>query len=95
MEKLAFIKEKVEAKFASLKGSMSDDERAAKGWIDLWSIAHKYPGGDVSMIRPDGTVLGPFDSGNSMNGAWGVSVDGNDNVWVSNSMSHTLSLIHI
>lgn len=91
MEKLAFIKEKVEAKFASLKGSMSDDERAAKGWIDLWSIAHKYPGGDVSMIRPDGTVLGPFDSGNSMNGAWGVSVDGNNNVWVSNSMSHTIT----
>jgi streptogramin lyase len=91
MEKLAFIKEKLKAKIASHEGSMSDDERAAKGWIDLWSIAHKYPGGDVSMIRPDGTVLGPYDAGKSMNGAWGVSIDGNDNVWVSNSMSHTIT----
>jgi streptogramin lyase len=91
MEKLAFIKEKLKAKVASHEGSMSDDERAAKGWIDLFSIAHKYPGGDVSMIRPDGTVLGPFDAGKSMNGAWGVSIDGNDNVWVSNSMSHTIT----
>ena len=91
IEKLAFIKEKLKAKIASHEGSMSDDERAAKGWIDLWSIAHKYPGGDVSMIRPDGTVLGPYDAGTSMNGAWGVSIDGNDNVWVSNSMSHTVT----
>ncbi len=91
MEKLAFIKEKLNAKIASLKGSMSDEERAAKGWIDLFSIAAEYPGGDVSMIRPDGTVLGPFDAGKSMNGAWGVSIDGNDNVWISNSMSHTIT----
>ena len=91
MEKLAFVKEKLEAKLASLKGSMSDDERAAKGWIDLFDIAQKYPGGDVSMIRPDGTVIGPFNAGKGMNGAWGVSIDGNDNVWVSNSMSRSIT----
>lgn len=91
MEKLAFIKEKLTAKIASHEGSMSDDERAAKAWIDLWSIADKYPGGDVSMIRPDGTVLGPFNADKSMNGPWGVSIDGNDNVWVSNSMSRTIT----
>lgn len=90
-EKLAFVKEKLKAKMASHKGSMSSDERAAKEWIDLWEISDKYPGGDVSMIRPDGTVLGPFDAGKSMNGAWGISIDGNDNVWVSNSMSHTIT----
>lgn len=91
MEKLAFIQEKLEAKLASLKGSMSDDERAAKGWIDLFDIAQKYPGGDVSMIRPDGSVLGPFNAGTSMNGAWGISIDGNDNVWVSSSMSRSVT----
>lgn len=91
MEKLAFVKEKLEAKLASLKGLMSDDERAAKGWIDLFDIAQKYPGGDVSMIRPDGTVIGPFNAGKGMNGAWGVSIDGNDNVWVSNSMSRSIT----
>lgn len=91
MEKLAFIKEKFTAKINSLEDSMSSDERAAKEWIDLWDISDKYPGGDVSMIRPDGTVLGPFNAGKSMNGAWGIAIDGNDNVWVSNSMSHSIT----
>ncbi|MGB0132361.1 hypothetical protein [Dokdonella sp.] len=91
MEMLAFIKEKLEAKIASHEDSTSAEVRAAKEWIDLWEISDRYPGGDVSMIRPDGTVLGPFDSGKNMNGAWGVSIDGNDNVWVSNSMSHSLT----
>ncbi|AML51869.1 hypothetical protein [Falsihalocynthiibacter arcticus] len=83
--------EKLTEKIEGLEGSMSDDDRAAKGSIDLWDIADKYPGGDVSMIRPDGTVLGPFDAGKSMNGAWGISVDGNDNIWVSNSMSQSIT----
>ncbi|TWU32781.1 Virginiamycin B lyase [Novipirellula aureliae] len=88
-EKLAFVEEKLKAKFGSHDGSAS--ERAAKEWIDLWEISDKFPGGDVSMIRPDGTMLGPFNAGKTMNGAWGISIDGNDNVWVSNSMSHNLS----
>lgn len=90
-EKLAFVEEKLRAKFESLESSMPASERAAKEWIDLWEISDKYPGGDVSMIRPDGTVLGPFNAGKTMNGAWGVSIDGNDNVWVSNSMSHNIT----
>ncbi|QDS89178.1 Virginiamycin B lyase [Rosistilla ulvae] len=88
-EKLAFVAEKLEARFGSHDGSAS--KRAAKEWIDLWEISDKFPGGDVSMIRPDGTVLGPFNAGKTMNGAWGISIDGNDNIWVSNSMSHNLS----
>ncbi|QDV22523.1 Vgb family protein [Aureliella helgolandensis] len=90
-EKLAFVEEKIRARLGGLEGSMPAAERAAKEWIDLWEISDKYPGGDVSMIRPDGTVLGPFDAGKTMNGAWGISIDGNDNVWVSNSMSHNIS----
>lgn len=46
MEKLAFVEEKIKAKFASHEGSA--EERAAKEWIDLWEISDKYPGGDVS-----------------------------------------------
>jgi len=88
-EKLAFVEEKLKARFGSHDGSAS--ERAAREWIGLWEISDKYPGGDVSMIRPDGTVLGPFNAGKTMNGAWGISIDGNDNVWVSNSMSHNIS----
>ena len=45
MEKLAFIKEKLEAKFASHENSMSADVRAAKEWIDLWDISRQIPRG--------------------------------------------------
>ncbi len=91
MELEAFAELKLKAKAASQQNSMSDDERAAKAWIDLWEISDKYPGGDVSMISSEGKVSGPFNAGKSMNGAWGVSIDGNDNVWVSNSMSHSIT----
>jgi streptogramin lyase len=37
----------------------------------------------VYGIRPGGTVIGGF-SGGGMNGPWDVTVDGEDNLWVSN-----------
>jgi hypothetical protein len=37
----------------------------------------------VYAIRPDGTVLGKF-SGGGIDGPWGTTVDGEDNVWVEN-----------
>ncbi len=46
-----------------------------------------HPGlGSVSMLRPDGTPApgSPFNSTGSIWGAWAVSIDGNDHVWVSN-----------
>jgi hypothetical protein len=41
--------------------------------------------GSVSMLRPDGSPApgSPFNPG-SIWGAWAVSIDGNDHVWVSN-----------
>jgi hypothetical protein len=90
-EKLAFVEDKLKAKLESLEGSMSADDRYAQGWIDLWGTLTEYPGGDVSMIRPDGTVLGPYDAGKTMNGAWGVAIDGNDNVWVTNSAGRSIT----
>jgi streptogramin lyase len=89
-EKAALIEQKLKSKFEAMKG-MSDDERAAKEWIDLWAIVSEYPGGDVSMIRPDGTVLGPFNGGGSITGPWGIAIDGNDNVWVSSSTSQSIT----
>jgi hypothetical protein len=50
-----------------------------------------YPGGDVSMICPDGTVLPPFDAGKSIIGLWGIAIDGNDNVWVANSTGRSIA----
>ena len=46
-----------------------------------------HPGlGNVSMLRPDGSSApgSPFNPTGSIWGAWAVSIDGNDHVWVSN-----------
>ena len=46
-----------------------------------------HPGlGSVSMLRPDGTPApgSPFNPTGSIWGAWAVSIDGNDHVWISN-----------
>ena len=43
------------------------------------------------MVLPDGTVITPFDAGKSINGPWGVAIDGNDNVWVANSMGRSVT----
>ncbi|BDG70448.1 hypothetical protein Rmf_03770 [Roseomonas fluvialis] len=42
--------------------------------------------GSVSVLRPDGTPLpgSPYNPTRSIWGAWAVSIDGNDNAWVSN-----------
>jgi hypothetical protein len=37
----------------------------------------------IYAIRPDGTVLGTF-SGGGIDGPWGATVDGEDNVWIAN-----------
>jgi len=45
-----------------------------------------HPGmGSVSMLRPDGSPApgSPFNPG-SIWGAWAISIDGNDHVWISN-----------
>lgn len=41
--------------------------------------------GIINMIRPDGTQPNPSGfSGSNINVPWGVSIDGNDDVWVGN-----------
>ena len=45
-------------------------------------------GGTASMIRPDGTQPEPkgFDGNRTINGGWGMAIDGDDNVWVGNAV---------
>ena len=90
-EKLALVKNVLKSKFESLEGSASKADDEAQTWVDLFNTVAKYPGGDVSMVRPDGTVLPPFDGGNSINAPWGIAVDGNDNVWVANAFGRSVT----
>ncbi len=49
-------------------------------------ITDANPTGVVNMIRPDGTQPAPmgFTGNKAINVPWGVSIDGNDDVWVGN-----------
>jgi DNA-binding beta-propeller fold protein YncE len=91
-EKLALVENLLESKVENLvAGSTSKADAAAKMWINLFELLVKYPGGDVSLVRPDGTVLSSFDAGKSINGPWGIAIDGNDHVWVANAMGHSVT----
>jgi hypothetical protein len=90
-EKLALIKAKLEAKLESASGSESKAEAEAQEWIDLFDILNEYPGGDVSMIKPDGTVLPAFGANKSIIGPWGIAIDGNDTVWLDNSTGRSVT----
>jgi streptogramin lyase len=91
-KKLALVWDKLKAKAESLvEGSASEADAQTKMWIALFELVSKYPGGDVSMVRPDGTVLPPFDGGKSIISPWGIAIDGNDNVWVANATGHSIT----
>jgi len=90
-EKLALIEEKLESKVDDLASPESKADENAKLWIGLFEILQEFPGGDVSMVRPDGTVLPPFDGGKSIVGPWGIAVDGDDNVWVANATGRSVT----
>ena len=93
-EKLALVETKLKSMAEGLVADAATKaDAAAKMWIDLFELLVKYPGGDVSMVRPDGTVLPPFDGGKSIIGPWGIAIDGNDNVWVANSTGRSVTLL--
>jgi DNA-binding beta-propeller fold protein YncE len=60
---------------------------------NLYDIAVANPGGDVTLLRPDGSEApgSPFNGGASINAPWGIAVDGNDNVWIANGGGHSVT----
>jgi streptogramin lyase len=90
-EKLALVEAKLKSTIESRLGSSSKAEDEAKLWIGLFDLLEKFPGGSVSMVRPDGEVLPPFDAGKSILAPWGIAIDGNDNVWVANSTGRAVT----
>ena len=53
-------------------------------------------GGSVTLLRPDGTQFpgSPFKSA-GLPGPWAASVDGNDNVWISNFASPSSPIVEL
>jgi hypothetical protein len=53
-------------------------------------------GGSVTVLRPDGTEasFSPI-TGQGLAGPWAVSIDGNDNVWVSNLVDSTYGIVQL
>jgi streptogramin lyase len=93
-EKMALVENILKSKVESLvESSASKADASAKMWIGLYEILVKYPGGDVSMVRPDGTVLPPFDGGKSIIAPWGIAIDGNNNVWVANATGRSVTYL--
>ena len=90
-EKLALVKQKLESRLKAREGTMSKDDIMINMWVNLWNIINDYPGGDVSMITPEGKVHGPFNAGGAITGPWGVAIDGNDNVWIASSTSRSIT----
>ncbi|WGL15923.1 hypothetical protein PVT68_14230 [Microbulbifer bruguierae] len=90
-EKLAFIEAKLKARRESHKKGISEEAKAAQEWIDLYEIITRFPGGDVSLLSPEGKLLGTFDGNKSIVGAWGIAIDGNDQVWIANSTGRSIS----
>ena len=53
------------------------------------------PTGVINMIRPDGAQPDPlgFAGGKAIYVPWGVSIDGNDDVWVANILGRSVVLM--
>ncbi len=55
-----------------------------------------WEGGSMTVLRPDGTEA-PFSPvyGKGIAGPWAVSVDGNDNIWISNFTTEDAGIVEL
>jgi DNA-binding beta-propeller fold protein YncE len=92
-EKLDLLRMKLRSELESRLAPAGGGDQTVEKFIALVRIIEQFPGGSVSMIRPDGTqALGsPFNGGGSISGPWGITIDGNDHVWVANGFGKTLT----
>lgn len=92
-EKLDLLRIKLRSELESRLAPASGGDETVEKFIALVRIIEQFPGGSVSMIRPDGTQApgSPFNGAGSISGPWGITVDGNDHVWVANGFGKTLT----
>jgi len=93
METLHLLKNKAASWIDSKMNSGSKGDQAIEDFIALVHVLNAYPNGSVSMIRPDGTQGpgSPFNGGHSIIGPWGITIDGNDHVWIANGFGKTVT----
>ncbi len=92
-EKLELLKIKIRSALESKLEPEGGGDETVEKFIALVRIIEEFPGGSVSMISADDTQ-GPspqFDGGGSISGPWGITIDGNDHVWVANGFGKTLT----
>ncbi|MGE3869825.1 MAG: hypothetical protein AB7F51_09960, partial [Pseudorhodoplanes sp.] len=91
-EKLELLRLKMRSDLESKLTPAGGNDETVEKFIALVRIIEQFPGGSVSMIRPDGNQAPvSFDGGGSISGPWGITIDGNDHVWVANGFGKTLT----
>ena len=72
-------------------------QRATKVLVPAMAVEKSgYEGGSITVLRPDGTEasFSPV-YGKGIVGPWAASVDGNDNVWISNFASASAGIVEL
>lgn len=92
-EKLELLRTKLRSEVESRLAPAGGGDETVEKFIALVRIIEQFPGGSVSLIRPDAAQAPApsFDGGGSISGPWGITVDGNDHVWVANGFGKTLT----
>lgn len=90
-EKLDLLRMKLRSELESKLKPAGGGDETVENFIALVHIIEEFPGGSVSMISPDGGTAPQFDGGGSISGPWGITIDGNDHVWVANGFGKTLT----
>jgi len=92
-EKLGLLRMALRSKLESRLEPSGGGDQTVEKFIALVHIIEEFPGGSVSMISPDGAgnPAPQFDGGGSISGPWGITIDGNDHVWVANGFGKTLT----
>lgn len=92
-EKLELLRAKLRSEVERRLAPAGGGDETVDKFIALVRIIEQFPGGSVSLIRPDAAQAPApsFDGGGSISGPWGITVDGNDHIWVANGFGKTLT----
>ncbi len=88
MEKLRLLWAELRAKLRPAGGN-----NQVETFHSLFNTLKAYPGGNVSLLQPDGSEApgSPFDGAGSINGPWGIAIDGDDHIWVANAIGNSIT----